>query len=557
MRVHWTTRDAQAPSVHWVRALHAHHAYADTPRQLTPLAAPQGPAPDALTHGASAGWTRSYGREDMCADGEYEARDGSGVRVRLPSHARRDGWLDPGSLHAATLSGLTPGARVFYTVGDAAAPAELAESSWSPVASFTAAPPLGTRVSLLAVADLGQAEPDGSNIDVDIDSLATRSYFSMLPSLQTAARMASDVASHAATLVVHNGDIAYGRGFGALWDVFFAQMAPVATRVPYMTSIGNHESNWPGHGDAFNVSNGDSGGECGVAYDARLPMPGAAPGAPWYSFDFGPIHFTQMSTEHAFAPGTAQYEFLAADLAAVNRSVTPWVIFSGHRPFYIDSINAEPVAGDTSVAKRLRTALEPLWLSTGVDVTLTGHHHTYQRTCAAAGGACVAACADGTLPAPVHIVAGHGGAGLSPLRPWRSALFVKALRQHGYLRIAADATSLEVTSVRASDGGVMDRVALRKAPGGDGRATCARHRLSLWAYPGVRVAAVVAAATAVALGVAGALWGAVLAAAAAKRRRRARAADVAAAPADGGGGDATAALGADEEARQVRRPLLP
>jgi hypothetical protein len=495
----------------------------------------------------------------MCPDGEFEARDGSGVRVRLPSHARRDGWLDPGALHAATLTGLTPGARVYYSVGDAAAPQERASSSWSDVAAFTAPPLVGasTRVSFLAVADLGQAEPDGSNIDVDITSVAQRSYFSMLPSLQTASRMAADVASGAAELVLHNGDVSYGRGFGALWEVFFAQMAPVTTRVPYMASIGNHESNWPGHGDAFNVSNGDSGGECGVAYDARLPMPGAAPGAPWYSFEFGPVHFTQMSTEHGFAPGTPQYDFLAADLASVNRSVTPWLIFSGHRPFYIDSINGEPIAGDTSVGRRLRDALEPLWLANGVDLTLTGHHHSYQRTCAAAGGACVAPCADGTLPAPVHIVAGHGGAELSPLRPWRGAVFAKALRQHGYLRLLADATSLEVLSVHSSDGHIMDRVALRKAPGGDGRATCERHRLSIWAYPGVRVAAVLAFATGVALGVAGALWAAVLAAAAAKRRRRARAevaAADAAAPADGG---ATAALGAEEEARQMRRPLLP
>ena len=46
----------------------------------------------------------------------------------------------------------------------------------------------------------------------------------------------------------------------------------------------------------------------------------------------GPIHFVSYSTEESVAVGSPQYNFLAADLAAVNRSLTPWVIASGHRP---------------------------------------------------------------------------------------------------------------------------------------------------------------------------------------------------------------------------------
>ena len=81
--------------------------------------------------------------------------------------------------------------------------------------------------------------------------------------------------------------------------------------VPYQTAIGNHESNWPGHGDEFNVSTYDSGGECGVPYMTRLgpalsqqqqqqqrvskvhPSGGEEASVPWYSFEVGSIHFTQ------------------------------------------------------------------------------------------------------------------------------------------------------------------------------------------------------------------------------------------------------------------------
>ena len=56
------------------------------------------------------------------------------------------------------------------------------------------------------------------------------------------------------------------------------------------------------------------------------------------------------------------YRFLEADLAAVNRSHTPWLVVGGHRPFYIDSTNAAPGWGDLTVADDLQDALEDLFL---------------------------------------------------------------------------------------------------------------------------------------------------------------------------------------------------
>ena len=38
-----------------------------------------------------------------------------------------------------------------------------------------------------------------------------------------------------------------------------------------------------------------------------------------------------MSTEHHFVPGTPQWAWLEGDLAAVDRSITPWVVLVGHR----------------------------------------------------------------------------------------------------------------------------------------------------------------------------------------------------------------------------------
>ena len=46
------------------------------------------------------------------------------------------------------------------------------------------------------------------------------------------------------------------------------------------------------------------------------------------------------------------------DLAAVNRSITPWVVLNGHRPIYTTSSSGGSLASVTSVAAQLRNALE-------------------------------------------------------------------------------------------------------------------------------------------------------------------------------------------------------
>jgi hypothetical protein len=48
-----------------------------------------------------------------------------------------------------------------------------------------------------------------------------------------------------------------------------------------------------------------------------------------FAYSFGPVTFIHYSTEHHFHKGSKQHSFVKAALAAVDRSVTPWVIFAG------------------------------------------------------------------------------------------------------------------------------------------------------------------------------------------------------------------------------------
>ena len=81
------------------------------------------------------------------------------------------------------------------------------------------------------------------------------------------------------------------------------------------------------------------GGECGVVTNLLYRQPTVlestetTQGA-WWSYDVGIIHFVGMSTEHNFSIGSKQWQWLKEN---VDISVTPWVVFGGHRPMYINS----------------------------------------------------------------------------------------------------------------------------------------------------------------------------------------------------------------------------
>ena len=67
-----------------------------------------------------------------------------------------------------------------------------------------------------------------------------------------------------------------------------------------------------------------------------------------------------MSTEHDFTINSEQYMFLDNHLKNVNRNITPWLIFAGHRPMYVDSTDVKYNFSDQPVAALLRQHIEPL-----------------------------------------------------------------------------------------------------------------------------------------------------------------------------------------------------
>jgi hypothetical protein len=188
--------------------------------------------------------------------------------------------------------------------------------------------------------------------------------------------------------VLHVGDYAYdfNREGGVVGQTFMRDIEPVASRLPYMTCIGNHE----GGTDFDHVSPL-------YHYMHRFQMPGKGDlvhgtkgNNVYYSFDAGPAHFVVFSSEVYFWQlwdVEQQFNFLKHDLEAVDRTKTPWVITMAHRPFYCSNADNDDCTKADSI---LRTGipvfgmrmfkLEELFHKHGVDLSFWAHEHSYERT---------------------------------------------------------------------------------------------------------------------------------------------------------------------------------
>ena len=148
------------------------------------------------------GSTTTYTASDMC-----EAR---------ATTVGPQTFIDPGYMHTMLLEDLRPSTTYYYRVGTD-------EHGWSAIYSFINRPATKEEpVYIIAYADMGLA-PIEAGAKPTIDRVTAR------------------VNSTNVTCLLHIGDISYARGMGAQWDAFMTQVQPIAARVPYMTSIGNHE----------------------------------------------------------------------------------------------------------------------------------------------------------------------------------------------------------------------------------------------------------------------------------------------------------------------------
>ncbi|KAG5182356.1 Metallo-dependent phosphatase-like protein [Tribonema minus] len=381
------------------------------PEQLhISLASPSLTAPG--THAITVSWVTHEDADSFVWYGR-EGDDATRVEGTSSRYTFDDAYTSP-LLHRATLTGLAPGETYAYSCGDSARDRSAQRSFRVPPARGDGSAPFVLGV----VGDLGQTA----------DSAATLMHIQEEP---------------LPLVVLHAGDLAYADCEQDRWDSYGRLAEAAAARVPWMTAAGNHEIELePSTGLAF------------TAYEARYAMPAARPpvvrappsmsaaatgeggdspvghegsnfvdkkqikarqaggyactpsewlgrydfGNSFYSFDVATAHVVVLNPYTPARAGSPQQRWLAADLAALDRSVTPWLIVITHCPWY----NSNFAHQLESQAVAMKESMEGMIADARAALVISGHVHAYERTHPVRGWAR----RDG---APVYIVIGDGG----------------------------------------------------------------------------------------------------------------------------------------------------
>ncbi|KAM0983815.1 hypothetical protein ACFX2C_011306 [Malus domestica] len=397
-----------------------------------------------------------YGQREDSLDDVVVARVGRYEREHMCDAPANNsiGWRDPGFIHDAVMTRLGKGVRYYYKVGSDS-------EGWSKTHSFVSRNEDSDETTAFMFGDMGTATPYATFLRTQDESIATVKWI-----LRDVEALGEKPA-----FVSHIGDISYARGYSWLWDQFFSQIEPLASKLPYHVCIGNHEYDWPlqpWKPEWATMYGTDGGGECGVPYSLKFNMPGnsseptgtSAPATRnlYYSFDVGSVHFVYISTETNFVEGSKQLEFIKRDLEAVDRRKTPFVVVQGHRPMYTTSYER----GDAPLRVKMLEHLEPLFVKNNVNLALWGHVHRYERFCQLVNYTC------GSV-GPIHVVIGMGGQDWQPIwepRPDHPTdpVYPQPERslyrggEFGYTRLVATRKKLTLTYVGNHDGKVHDTV---------------------------------------------------------------------------------------------------
>lgn len=270
--------------------------------------------------------------------------------------------------------------------------------------------------------------------------------------------------------VLINGDVSYSDDYDRtatnnswVWDQWSNTAQVWASRVPLLVSQGNHDVQ---DNSSFFLNR------------FIMPYPSDMSGIDqlmWTS-DVGSVRIVAYSSEHTAAPGSVQYKFLDAQLAAAaaERQATghpAWIVVSSHRPFYCsDLIEWSSRCAPGSQATEFRSWLEPLFHKHGVDASLVGHNHNSQRTYPVWNGTVEPVQDVHTFVKPnatVYFVAGQAGnrEGNDPLFLGGQNYIANSLSLEFntvYGRIHASPSNFTFEFVKANDLTVLDYVSILK-----------------------------------------------------------------------------------------------
>jgi hypothetical protein len=288
----------------------------------------------------------------------YRPRGARGWSTPIPARHRTVPGVET-SYHHVRLDGLEPGSSYEYVIG---------EPGRGLTGSFETAPRSPRPFRFTAFGDQGVSEK--------------------------AAAVTAAVAAQRPDFHFHVGDLCYAYRTGgaepetipdmlraelfvapSIWDDWLAQIRRVASRVPWMVTVGNHEME-PGYGER--------GYEQSILSRFLLPGNGAlVEGEPvvTYSFDYGNARFIVLDANDANyeIPGNQGYlagrqeRWLEERLKdARRRPHIDWIVVGYHQCSYCTNLLHASDQG-------LRDRWDGLFRRYRVDLVVNGHNHSYER----------------------------------------------------------------------------------------------------------------------------------------------------------------------------------
>ena len=250
--------------------------------------------------------------------------------------------------HEVAVSGLSSDSQYYYSVGSSTVTLAGGDSTYFWVTFPPAGVPAPTRVWVIG--DSGTA---------NANAIAVRNaYFNATGTRHT-------------DLWLMLGDNAYESGTDAEYQAAVFNLYPTLLRKSVLfTTLGNHDTaqatqfvdTYPYFSIFSLPRNGESGGlASGTEH--------------YYSFDFGNLHFICLDSMTANRSATGPMAtWLQNDLAATTRD---WIIAYWHHPPYTKGSHNSDT--ETELIQ-MRQNFLPILEAGGVDLVLSGHSHSYERS---------------------------------------------------------------------------------------------------------------------------------------------------------------------------------
>lgn len=227
------------------------------------------------------------------------------------------------------------------------------------------------------------------------------------------ATIAKKLASHKCDLVIHSGDImSDGANRQEWYDQWFTPAAPLLRYSPVFVAWGNHEKPY------------DPKSWLHYYYPTRSQINNRG----YFTYRYGPVQFIHLNTYEPYTPGSQQYTWLDTVLAENDADFTICVM-------HVSPISGSAHARDGDVIN-IRKQLLPLILRYDVDLLVTGHDHTYDRS---------------VVNNTQFLVAGGAGAPLYGARIFNNPYSILATSIHNFAVCSVNNSRIEGTTYNISN----------------------------------------------------------------------------------------------------------